>query len=200
MGLKRNKLQQQSEEWFRNLLKQNVNKKAAEEYSKGNRKSVSPGAMYQMNYTNPKTKLTSDGGSLKVYDAFPLIIMFAKRGNDMWGVNLHFLPKIYKETFLKLVIQMNKANIRADKRFKLEYKQVRMFLKRNGLESFVVKRYKVNRITNFKYIPYRDWRYALNLPTEKFVRAEGFSKDDFEKLLRSGIAKSKASKNKRFGR
>ncbi len=194
MGLKRNKLQDQSEEWFRKIIKQNVSAKASEEFTKGGRKTVSPGSMFQFSYTNPKTK------NLKIYDAFPLIIMFAKRGNDMWGINLHFVPAPLKETVLKLVIQMNKANIRKNKRFKIEYKQLRMFLVRNGIQNFVVKRYKVNRITNFKYIPYRDWRYALNLPTEKFVRAEGFSKDDFEKLLKSGIAKSKASKNKRFGR
>ncbi len=196
MALKRNKIQQESEAWFRNLLKKNSGIKAGEDYTKGNNKSLGTSNMFQFSYKNPVTPLKQ----LKIFDENPLIVLFNKRGNDMYGINLHFIPKPLKETFLKLVIQMNKQNIKKDKRLTIEYKQMKQFLKRNGLDIISVKRYKINRITNFKYIPYRDWRYALNLPTEKFVRHKDFSKDDLEKMLRGAISRARQSKNKRFGR
>lgn len=189
-----NNLEKESELWFKNLVKQIAGKKAGEDYSKGQRRQIFPGNMLFFSYPNPKTSLKK----LKVFDKFPLIILFGKSGRDFWGVNTHFIPKPLKEPFLKMVVSFNKQNIKNDKRLTITYKQMKLFLIRTGLSRIAVKRYKINRIVGLKYIPYNEWKYQLNLPTFKFVRDENFTTQDLEKMLRSALSKSKASKNVRF--
>ena len=190
-----NELQKESEKWFRELIKKTSGKKAGENYTKGNRKALSAGNMLFYKYPNPKTPLKY----LKAFDMYPLIILLEKRGNDFFGINTHWIPKPLKETFLKLVITQNKQNIKKDKRLSIKYDQVKEFLHRTGLIRVAYKRYKVNRITGLQYIPYRDWKYQLHLPTEKFVTAKGVSSSDVDQMIKSAISKTKKSKNVRFG-
>lgn len=189
-------LRKESEEWFKKLIKSAGGKKAGEVYSKGNNKALSPGNMLFYKYPNPVTPLKY----LKAFDMYPLIILINKSGNDWWGVNTHWIPKPLKEPFIKLVIKFNKQAIKKDKRMSITYEQIKEFLHRTGLIKVAFKRYKVNRITGLQYIPYSDWKYQLNLPTEKFVTAPGFTSADVDNMIRSAIAKTKSSKNKRFGR
>ncbi len=189
-------LRQESEQWFKTLIKQTATKKAGDIYSKGDRKSITPGNMFFYKYPNPITPLKY----LKAFDMYPLIIMLDKRGNDIWGVNTHWIPKPLKETFLKLIIKYNKQNIKNDKKMSITYQEIKEFLHRTGLIRVAVKRYKVNRIVGFQYIPYKDWKYQLHLPTEKFVMASGVSSSDVDNMIKRAISQNKPSKNTRFGR
>lgn len=194
----KNTLQQESEKWFRDLIKSTTNKKAGETYSKGERRSIKPGNMVFFHYTNPKT--FGEGKPLKSFDKYPLPIILDIRGNYMLAINTHWVPKPLKETLIKMVVKLNKQQIKKDKRLQLTYQEIKEFLHRTGLIHIALKKYLINRITGLKYIPYSDWKYQLHLPTYKFVRKDGVTAQDVENMIRSAISKNKKSKNKRYGR
>lgn len=184
----------ESEKWFRDLIKQTAGKKAGENYSKGDRKSINSGAMLFYSYPNPITPLKV----LKAFDKYPLIILLEKKGNYFLGVNTHWIPRVMRETFMKLIIKLNKQKIKQDKRISVTYGEIKEFLIRTGLIHVALKKYLVNRIVGLKYIPYKDWKYQLNLPTEKFITTAGVSSSDVDAMIRRAISANKPSKNVRM--
>jgi len=203
------KVEQESYDWFQKQVNQYRLKKDLDtDYNKMERRSISNSSMVSFSYKNPigKTnkRLTARGTpkkpSLKFYDENPLDIILDIKGNDMWCINLHFIPRPFRETLYKMVVKLNKQRIKNDKRFVLSYQDIKEFLVRNSLQMSI-KRYKINRITNLKYIKGSEVKYAMSLPSEKFIiQDSNMSEDDLYRMIRSGSSQVKKSKNIRTGR
>lgn len=191
-----NKLQQESYEWFKKLLKTTVGKEAGEDYSKGDRRNINSGSMLFFKYPNPKTPLNK----LKMFDKYPLIILLRKSGRHFLGINSHWIPKPLKEPLLKMIIKLNSQRIKNDKTIQITYQEIKEFLVRNGLDKIAVKKYLINRIVGLQYIPYKEWKYQLMLPTEKIITDSSVTAKDVEDLIRSALSQARQSKNVRYGR
>ena len=189
--------EQASLEWFKEIVAKTTSKKTSKEYDK-KRKRISEGEMFLYDYKNPVTPLKY----LKWFDAKPLVILFNTSGRkgNWFGVNLHYIPKPLRETFLKLVIKINKAKLKSGNRFDLSWGDIYEFLHRNGLAEIAVKQYRINRIQNLEYIPYSQWQYAVNVPSEQFVFDGQYSHEDLISMTRRGLKKAKTAKNVRYGR
>lgn len=190
--------QKASYDWFKKQIKTYIPKsKQDEEYVKMQRRKISSGSVITFNYKQPVGKGKK---SLRFFDEHPVDIILYIKGNDMMCLNFHYAPRVFRKSVMAYIIKMNKQQIKNDKRFELTYKEMKMYLKRNGLELMIHK-YKVNRITNLKYVPSSDWKYIFELPTEKFVIQDpDMSEDDLYKMIRSHSTKTKKSKNVRFNR
>ena len=184
----------ESYEWFKDQIKNLKTKKTEdEEYLKMERRNIAPGSFIMFNYNNPKTK------NLKFWDKVPVDLIFRLQGNDMWCINLHYIPRAYRKTVILHVLKINKANIRADRRLQANWEILKEFIVRNGFE-LAIHRYKVNRITNLKYIKTSELKYVAELPLEKFAFNGDMTEDDLYKMIYSHTKKTKSAKNVRFGR
>jgi len=183
--------------WWNDKIQKIIPKKQDPlDYKKMNRRAIRNGSMVTFKYPNPKTDLKI----LRVFDARPLIFIFGMKGNKIYGINLHFTPKPMREIIISYIIKLNKINIKQDKRLELSWQMIKEFLHRQGLAHVITKTYLTNRIQDLQYIPPVDYKYVINLPSEKFVLDGQFSEDDLYKLIYSHAKKTKSSKNKRYGR
>lgn len=189
-----NQKQLASLEWFKEVVRKTTNKTVAESYDKS-RKRISEGEILTFAYPNPKTPLKQ----LKWFDAHPLALLFNVKGKNIYGLNLHYLPSPAREILLKKVIEINKLKLKANLRFDLSWELINEFIKRNGWE-FIVKQYIPARMQNVQYISYNQWKYAIHVPSEKFVFDGQYSMDDIQVLVRRSIKKTKQAKNVRYGR
>lgn len=189
-----NKLQQDSEKWYKKQVSQYRNKND-EEYKKMQRRAIRNGSFISFSYRNPITPLKR----LKFFDSNPVDVILNIKGNDMWALNFHYAPRVFRKSIIAYIIKLNKFRIKKDKRFELTYTQMKEYIKRNGLEM-MIKRYKINRITNLKYIPAKDIKYVAELPSEKFVMDGRMTETELYKMIRSHGKSTKKAKNTRFGR
>jgi len=187
---KLNQRQLDSVDWYKDVLKRFVNKKASLEYDKKYRR-IKEGELLLMAYPNPKTPLKQ----LKFFDAQPLAMLFNTKSKNIFAVNLHYMSTPQREIFLKYVIKLNKNNIRTGKRFTLSWEMINEYLHKNGLAHIAVKQYIKPRIRNIEYIPYSQWKYAIHLPSERFVFDGEYSHDDITSMVRRAGKKTKSSKN-----
>jgi hypothetical protein len=192
------KLQEESYKWFKKQISNYRSKKQKdEEYKKMERRGIQKGSFISFNYKNPVGKGKK---SLRWFDENPVDVILDIRGNDMLCLNFHYCPRVFRKSVILFIIKMNKQRIAKDKRFELTYIEMKEYLKRNGLEM-MIHRYKLNRITNLKYIKGSDIKYIVELPSEKFIiQDKSISEDDLYAMIRSHGSASKRSKNKRFGR
>lgn len=193
---KLNARQQESYNWWKEVLKKTSSIKASEDYSKGMRKSFKPGNMVAFKYPNPKTPLKT----LRYFDKSPLVIIFNIRGSNIFGLNLHWAPRPIRETIIKMVVKINRSNIKSDRRLELAWQDIKEFLRRNGLAHVITKQYIMARIQNMEYIPYTQWKYAASLPTEKFITHSDYSEADVTRLIYGHAKATRDAKNRRFGR
>lgn len=191
-----NKLQADSEEWFKKQISPYRYKKDKDkEYTKMNRRSIKPGNFITFNYTNPVTPLKK----LKFYDASPVDVILDIKGNDLLALNFHYAPRVFRKSIIAFILKINAFRIKKDMRMNLEFQMMKEYIKRNGLE-IMIKRYKVNRITNLKYVKPQDVKYIAELPSERFVFDGSYSEDELQAIIRGHARKSKGAKNQRFGR
>ena len=189
-----NPLQKESELWYKKQMKE-YRRKNDPEYVKMQRRAIRAGSFISFDYNNPKTALSR----LRFFDSHPVDVILDIRGNDMLCLNFHYAPKVFRKSIIAFIFKLNKLRIKNDKRFELEYKQMKEYITRNGLEM-MIKRYKINRITNLKYIPTKDIKYIAELPSEKFVLDGRMSEQELYAMIRSHGKKTKGAKNTRFGR
>jgi hypothetical protein len=187
--------EKESERWFKELLKKVVNKNASENYNKIRRR-INSGEMIFFKYPSPKTPLPQ----LRWYDAQPLDIILRIDGRHMTCLNLHYLPRPMRLILLKKIVILNKLRIKSDMRFKLQWEDIKDFLHRQGIANLITKKYIIGRMQNIQHIKYKDWKYAAELNTAKFVFDGNYSEDDILKMVRRSQKKTKQSKNKRYGR
>ena len=193
------KAEEESYIWFNNAINKLRTKKEIEngDFTAQDRRAIKPGSMIMFQYRNPVGKGKK---SLQWYDENPVDFILDIRGNGMLALNLHYVSPPMRLIFIKFVLQLNKARIKQNKRFELDYPMVKEFIVRNGLQM-MIKRYRVNRITKLEYVKPKDYKYIVSLPSEKFIIQDpNISKSDLYSMIRSQSTKTKSAKNVRFGR
>lgn len=189
-------LEEESEKWWKERIKQHRKKaQQGEDYTKMKRRKIGPGSMISFSYINPKTPLKI----LRFFDQFPVVIIFSDRGNLIYGINLHYAPRPFRKTILSYVIKLNKANIRADRRFTLSWESIKEFVIRNGL-NLLVHKYIKSRMTSVDYVKGSEWKYVSELPSHKFITSKDMTEEELYRMIYSHSKKTKKSKNVRTGR
>ena len=193
--------QKEAYEWYKKQTSQYMHMadlKAGKEYKKQERRSIQPGSFITFNYKNPVGK--DQPKKLRFYDENPMDVILDIRGNDMLAINFHFIERVFRKSVIAFILKINAQRIKQDKRLELTYQQMKEYLKRNGL-AHCIKRYKVNRITNLKYVKGSEIKYIAEIPSEKFiVQDPNMTEADLYKLIRSHATQTKKAKNTRFGR
>ena len=189
-----NQLQVESEKWFKKQIAP-YRKKDDPEYLKMQRRAIKPGSFITFSYNNPSTDLKI----LKFFDANPCDVILDIRGRHMLCLNFHYCPRVFRKSVIAYIFKINKLKIKNDKRFELEYAEMKEYIKRNGLE-LMIRKYLTNRITNLKYVKITDIKYIAELPSEKFVFDANMSEEQLYAMIRSHGSKTKSAKNVRYGR
>lgn len=125
------------------------------------------GGMYMFFY-DPKHKET-----LPFYDRFPLIFMIEKYNDGFLGMNLHYLPHLYRARLMDALYSITmKDNVRDSKKLRLSYNLLKSAAKFRYFQP-CVKRYLTNHVkSRFLWVPYEEWDVALMLPTERFKKSK----------------------------
>lgn len=125
--------------------------------------NILPGYMFSFVY-DPKGKDT-----LPVYDTFPLILPFNKRGEHFWGLNLHYLPPNLRFALLTKLLQFaNNKAMAPDTKLVMSWKLIGHSSKLPEVKP-CVKQYLISHVrSKFLQIPPIDWMTAVLLPTQQF--------------------------------
>jgi hypothetical protein len=125
------------------------------------------GRMYMFFY-DPKHKDT-----LPYYDQFPLIFVLEKYKDGFLGMNLHYLPPVFRARLMDRLYAIERQdNLRESKKLRLSYGLL------NGVAKYkyfrpTVKRYLNSQVrSRFLWIPYEEWDIALMLPTQRFKKSK----------------------------
>lgn len=158
----------QSREWFRNK---------ASEITRIDQRTILgdkdrfagrplPGEMYLFSY-DPKTK-----DELPYYDRLPLIFPFRIVGNSMYGINMHYLPPMYRAQLMDALY-----NLTSDKKYDQTTRLRLTYDILNRASKFrffkpCVKQYLNSHIrSRLIKIQATEWDMALFLPLERFQKA-----------------------------
>lgn len=135
------------------------------------------GKMY-MFYYDAKYK-----DELPYWDRFPLIFVLDVRSDRFWGVNLHYLPPLYRARLMNALYRIqNRGKTPLSIKLRLTYDVLKSIDPR--VAKFAVKQYlrysagskkkgsggAVGVRSRFMQIPYDRWDVALMLPTEQFEK------------------------------
>lgn len=128
--------------------------------------NIIPGHMYMFLY-DPKLK-----NELPYYDAFPLVLPFAKTDDGFMGLNLHYLPYQPRAQLLsRLMEYANNTKMNDATRIKYSWGLIQGVSKFKWAEP-CVKRYLYSHVkSRLRKIPAQDWTTAVLLPVEQFVGA-----------------------------
>jgi hypothetical protein len=161
----------ESREWFRSKAttvgRVNIN---AEMQNKARLSTVigktDIGRMYHFFY-DPKTKET-----LPYYDKFPLIFVVERYDDGFLGINLHYLPPLYRAQLMDALYSIEITQNAPDaKKLKLSYNILKSASKFKYFKP-CVKRYLFSQVrSRYLYIPETEWDIALTLPTERFSKS-----------------------------
>jgi len=125
------------------------------------------GRMYMFFY-DPKGKDT-----LPYYDQFPLIFVLERYRDGFLGMNLHYLPPVFRARLMDKLYQIerNDAN-RESKKLRLSYSFLNSAARYKYFRP-TVKRYLNSQVrSRFLWIPYDEWDIALMLPTQRFRKGK----------------------------
>lgn len=123
------------------------------------------GGLYHFFY-DPMTKIKLD-----YYDSFPLVIPLNKSIDGFLGLNLHYLPPLYRATFLDKLMPVADLNAKNEpERLRITYDILKVT---KTLKEFkpCLKKYLNSQIRS-RIIPIQpnEWDVALFLPTAMFNR------------------------------
>lgn len=124
------------------------------------------GNMYLFGY-DAKHKLT-----LPYWDRFPLIFPFKRVKGGFLGINLHYLPLLYRAELMDALYDIT-TNDRYDETTKLRIKY-KVLAKSSKFKNFkpCVKHYLTPHLrSRFFYIYPSEWDIAIYLPVERFQKA-----------------------------
>ena len=123
------------------------------------------GSMYAYFY-DPKWK-----DQLPFYDRFPLTIVIEKYGDGFLGMNLHYLPPMFRLTLLdKLMEYSTDRELNVNTKFKLTYGIVKSAAKMKEAQP-CIKKYLYGHVqTKFLLIPPTEWEKTIFLPVESFQK------------------------------
>ena len=124
------------------------------------------GSMY-MYYYDPKHKQT-----LPYYDRFPLVFPYRKVPGGFMGINLHYLPLIYRAKLMDALYDVtNNKNFDETTKLKMNY-QILSSAAKFKYFAPCVKHYLTEHLrSRFLYVYPSEWDIALFLPTERFQGA-----------------------------
>lgn len=115
---------------------------------------------------DPKHKAT-----LPYYDKFPLIFPIEKYSDGFLGINLHYLPPVYRARLMDALYDtMNNKRYDDSSRLILTYKLLKNASKFRYFKP-CIKRYLTSHIrTNMVEIPVEEWDYVMFLPLARFEK------------------------------
>lgn len=124
---------------------------------------ILPGKMYLFMY-DPKTK-----DELPYYDRFPLVLPWKKTEDGFIGLNLHYLPLLWRFRLLDRLSRF-RTNTRMDETTRIRYSwEMIDGVSRYAAAKPCVKRYLMSHLrSQFRLIPASDWANAMMLPVEQF--------------------------------
>lgn len=125
------------------------------------------GRMYMFQY-DPKGK-----AKLPYYDMFPLIFVLEKYSDGFLGMNLHYLPPVFRARLMDRLYSIERQdNIRESKKLRLSYSLLNSMAKYKYFRP-TVKRYLTSQMrSRLLWIPYEEWDIALMLPTQRFRKKQ----------------------------
>jgi hypothetical protein len=132
--------------------------------------SVVPGSMFLFLY-DPKTK-----DRLPYYDTVPIVVVFQHAPGGFIGLNLHYLsPVLRYNLLLQLMLLVRDTTITSSTRMQLSWSLLQNANRFPGAEV-CVKRYLYSHLQSrlLKINPV-DWKTAVMLPIDNFVRASRLS-------------------------
>lgn len=93
------------------------------------------------------------------HDPMPLALTFAyePQYNTIMAFNLHYVPQIYRQAILKMVVDMNVNNIKKNKPIVVDYKKI---VKKIPQAEAIIRRYKLTGIRVLGNIPIAEWGKA----------------------------------------
>ena len=161
---------EESRDWFRDKALQvktiDVQKEMRNrERLFNNMTNVDIGRMYHFFY-DPKHKDT-----LPYYDRFPLIFVMEKYKDGFLGMNLHYLPPVFRARLMDALYNIERNDAARDsKKLRMSYSLLNSAARFRYFRP-CVKRYLSNHVrSRFLYIPAEEWDIALMLPTERFKK------------------------------
>lgn len=126
-----------------------------------------PGTMYLFQY-DPKTK-----DYLPYYDTSPLVVPFRSAKGGFYGMNFHYLPPLMRMQVLGRLMDFSTTGqaFEDTTTLKLKWSVLNQMASFPTIE-FAVKRYLYSHVqSRFLQINPKDWKKAIVLPTESFVKA-----------------------------
>ena len=123
------------------------------------------GKMFMFFY-DPKGKK-----ELPFYDRFPLIFPMEKYSDGFLGMNLHYLPPLYRARLMDALYSIVSGSQSESKKLRLSYGALNSASRYKYFRP-TVKRYLLSQVrSRFLNIPADDWDIALMLPTERFSKS-----------------------------
>lgn len=165
---------EESREWYRESAKkissrdlnmQKFTKSARDRFVKPNIMNISfIGKMILFNY-DPKLKET-----LPYYDTYPLIFPIELYNDGFLGINLHYLPPLYRAKLMdSLYTTLNNNKDDEKKRLRISY-SILSSASRFRYFRPCVKRYLYSHIrSRFFIVNINEWDMTLMLPLQRFV-------------------------------
>lgn len=124
------------------------------------------GSMY-MYYYDPKHKAT-----LPYYDRFPLVFPYRKVAGGFMGINLHYLPLMYRAKLMDALYDVaNNDKFDETTKLKMNYSILNSSSKFKYFAPCVKHYLNEHLRSRFLYVYPSEWDIALFLPTERFVGA-----------------------------
>jgi hypothetical protein len=132
---------------------------------KFNRNVIRPGFLYLFNY-DPKMK-----EDLPYYDRFPLVFPFELTEDGFYGLNLHYIPPIYRARLMdNLYGLINNEKYDETTKIRASYKLLNSAARYKYFKP-CVKRYLNSHVRGkFLLVPANEWDIALFLPLQRFVK------------------------------
>ena len=134
-------------------------KKLIDKPTKLKKSDFYPGALIQFVY-DAKDKS-------KAYDGRPLCFVLGRSSKYTLGLNLHWMPRKFREKVMDGVLKQNKANVKKGRKLTLNYKMIKALVK--GLGP-VVRLYINKRISpKGVVIPSYQYYKVIDLKSEHFI-------------------------------
>jgi len=164
-------------EWWENVISYRQSKKFdPAEYKKMDRRRIGVGSMLAYKY-DAKGK-----DKLQFWDKNPLVVIFGETGRHFIGINIHYIHPKFRPIFLQKVVRINRLRIKNDRRFHLEWRDIKRFIYQHNLK-ISIRKYIKGRMSTIQYIKGKDWKYAARLPSERFVFNGNMDRDKLYKLI-----------------
>lgn len=125
---------------------------------------IVPGHLYMFGY-DAKMK-----DVLPFYDKFPVVFPFSRDADSFTGINLHYLPYMYRAKLMNALYQIvTDQKFNEKTRLNLSYRILQSSSKFKLFEP-CVKKYLFSHVqTKFLQVPSNEWDIALFLPLERFT-------------------------------